>query len=130
MGATTKQGRTRNRRDLSKRNPPAGWPPLITWAFESWDGFKVVNFAMENPSYAGWPYGTNFTGDGLVDCWLQDGATFVTATATIIAAGATLRLTFPDDLSEGSLLYVLPWSEGVRGLNGEWLAPMLVNLQL
>lgn len=126
MGQTTKSGRTRNRRKVQPQAPPTGWPPLIVPVYESWNGTNKVTYTFSTPAYEGWPYANQFAGTGVLNCWLQDGDQYLTCTGAIVAD--KLEVTSPTNLDE-TLFYILPWQEGFRGMNGEWLAPIVSLLQ-
>lgn len=120
MGATTKNGRTRNRRALAKSAPPSGYPVIWTIFNPSTVAGNKLRFAAVTQDNVPYPYDT-FVGSGRIQL-LNDGALgsvmgTITYNSTLDVFDIVLDETWP----EGEPFIILPWQETIRGMNGEWL---------
>lgn len=122
MSATTKLGRTRNRRGLAASAAPGGFPLLLLP-----DATTNVNTTKFRQTFA------DLT--ELVDQPLSVtlGAIFrlrnatslalVNAHVTALFSPTEVEITLPAAAAIGEQFIIEPWNESIRGYNGEWVVP-------
>jgi hypothetical protein len=126
MGANTKYGRTRNRRALALNAPPAGWPNMLVLTALTHPSANVVTFGMRSAN--GQYYApASFAGSGEIHLWSDPDGEMQTATAVWDGGIDVLTVTKADGWIADELYVIQPWNANLRGLNGEWLAPLAFN---
>lgn len=127
MGATTRNGRTRNRRIIPLAQPPDGWPLLMVITNPVRVSATRFEFDTYSVSGGGFPY-EFIAGTGEVSLLNVNDLEPMTGTISFNSSNGKIRLDLdsapPDDIDA----MLLPWQEQARGLNGEWLPPYMWNV--
>ena len=120
MPATTKRGRTRNRKVVQQGAPPPGMPQLLVA-----DGFTVVSPTEFKVAYFNSALEQQM--EMIIDPSAQLSLTLggdptpIPCNVSFDPLDSTLHVVFPTARTSGDALVLLPWNTGVRGFNGEWL---------
>jgi hypothetical protein len=127
MGRSTKNGRTRNRRVQQLASVIQGQPPVLALALleiVSTTVHKLTAFGSELTEAENLAIAPGATLRVIVSTVLAN----TPENATVTAVGGVLTITTATPLNSGDSLVVLPWNEGVRGQNGEWLAMTIAQV--
>jgi hypothetical protein len=121
MSATTKKGRSRNRRALSLAAAPGGWPPQMFPLEVTYDAAGRFWLKCSDPQ------ATDYVVP-IIDETLKLAMWDVTNSVMRLCAVAPGRdsqevlVTIPVTPGVGHDFIVQPWQSALRGFNAEWLA--------
>ena len=120
MGTTTKNGRTRNRRGIGIGAPPKTYPLIATPFAISRATTNSFEFRLLFAYPDQWPY-NGFAGDGQVKVFSVSTGLVYDATVTYNSVENKFNVDIGAAIVSDTVYQWLPWQEGVRGFNGEWV---------
>ena len=123
MPATTSQGRTRNRRALSPSSPPGGFPALLILLNVTnltAKTFTADLYDLQETTPIPEAIDPAFT----VRIWDPNDSVFIELTATPTGTPGTVLFANAANFASAREYIFWAWAQGVRGSNGEWIAPI------
>lgn len=115
---------TRNRRDVDPSAPPLPYPLLMVPVFFSRAGSTLTVTLRNGGTYSGFSASTMVM--GTVQPYETNTGKILVSYALIPGDTAKIVFTFNEPLEVNDEFFVPQWSQMIRGINGEWIAPAIV----
>jgi hypothetical protein len=128
MSATTKTGRTRNRREVQLQDQTQGFSPQLLGIAPARGGGNSFSFTLWDQNGAPTDGLQYSTGSTLRIITLTGLGNIAETAPAAVSLGNVVTVTPATPIASGDLVLILPWNQDIRGLNGEWIAGVIFEL--